>query len=294
MNTRRILTLSLLTTGLLHASASPVRAENPATPLQFAALHASGSSSSSSSESEPPTPPPKRSEPKTSDSVTGLIGTWRFTNPENGWSGTRTFRNGGTFTGEGFSGVGKWSVEGDKVIVSYPNGRKDQMFLPLDPKNTKVIIKGGRIIGAARETTDLATVEVPNLTLAPLAKDERLWSDRDRYRFTQIPEMFRGYKFTRNLAHSPTLRFKVLTDGRVYLACTGRWIQPWLKESESWSEPAISEEKLWKDGWTPVRSAQLPTTAEDTTWRVFSRPCKAGEHFAYRTEKYASPILLLK
>jgi len=48
------------------------------------------------------------------------------------------------------------------------------------------------------------------------------------------------------------------------------------------------------DGWKSVKGATARGNGGDHGWVFFSRECKAGESFAIRTEKYVSPILLLK
>ena len=68
-------------------------------------------------------------------SVTPAIsGKWRFT-----WAGGSSefgFKEDGTFTMKGGK-TGKWSLETDKILVKYPDGHTDTLFLPIDPKGTK-------------------------------------------------------------------------------------------------------------------------------------------------------------
>jgi len=135
----------------------------------------------------------------------------------------------------------------------------------------------------------LAQVEAEDASLAPLAVGERVWSDRDRYLFTKITPSFAGYQFTRTKAHGLTLKFKVLTDGLVYMACTSRW---GTTADPDVQKTLVTQSKLQKDGWKREQRGEFPTT--DVTWLVFSRQCKAGEQFSYRTDKYAPPILLVK
>jgi hypothetical protein len=68
----------------------------------------------------------------------------------------------------------------------------------------------------------LAKVEVQNAGIMRLVKDERIWSDRD-VRIDEITPGLAGYKFTQFPAHGLTLKFKVMSDGIVYLGCTSRW-----------------------------------------------------------------------
>ncbi|MEQ1860307.1 MAG: hypothetical protein ABMA13_10255 [Chthoniobacteraceae bacterium] len=111
------------------------------------------------------------SAPATSDAAKDpmamLIGTWRLTNPENGWSGTRTFKIDGTFTTEKANGIGKWEVVGDRVSVAYADGTKDQILLPLDPNGTNWMISRGRTINAVKESSAAATSPGPRGVVSP-------------------------------------------------------------------------------------------------------------------------------
>ena len=81
----------------------------------------------------------------------GLVGTWRFKWDQNGWSATRTFMGDGTFTAEGAKGTGKWEVAGDRILVNFADGAREEIFLPLDPKGTKVIGYRKRVLSAVKE-----------------------------------------------------------------------------------------------------------------------------------------------
>jgi len=105
---------------------------------------------------------------------------------------------------------------------------------------------------------------------------------------------FQGFRFTKkNKQSAATLRFKVLTDGLVYLACTSRFGTP-KNGSGDWKSELISEKQLHEQGWHQLRAVELKTGANDYVWWVYSRTCKAGEAFSYRTEKFVAPILLVK
>ncbi len=132
----------------------------------------------------------------------------------------------------------------------------------------------------------LAGVEAADTSLTPLRKDEAVFSDRDTYRWIVLPAQFEGYQFTRSKAHAGTLRFKVLSDGLVYMACTSRFAEP--------TGDIVDEKLLQRKGWKRLGKTALKATNEDSEWLVFSRECRAGEEFSVRTEKYAAPILLVK
>ncbi len=84
------------------------------------------------------------------DAAAAIVGVWRFSWEENGWNALRNFKADGTFTAEASKGAGKWVIEGDKLILTYPDRSKDEMFLPLNPNGTKVIGKNQRVLTAVR------------------------------------------------------------------------------------------------------------------------------------------------
>ena len=88
---------------------------------------------------------------KDGDISKSLPGTWRFTNPQNGWNELRIFKAGGLFMyGPDSSGKGKWKTLGDKVVLTYPRGNTEEMLVPLDPGGTKVTA-GGKVLSAVKE-----------------------------------------------------------------------------------------------------------------------------------------------
>jgi hypothetical protein len=139
-------------------------------------------------------------------------------------------------------------------------------------------------------TQRIAKVEVPGATIASLAKNAKLWTDRP-VTLTNIPLRYHGFQFTQLPAHQVTLNFTVAADGLVVLGCSARW--------GSTADPEIAktfmtEEKLVAEGWVRQKKDQIDTSATDMQFLIFARHCKAGEHFSYRTEKYAAPILLVR
>lgn len=240
-----------------------------------------------------------------------LLGTWQVKWPQNGWIATRTFKADGTLAASD-AGDGTWQVLGETLVVNLPKFQ-ERYDLPLKPEGTKVISNKNRELIATKEASadgravpkvvapapkptlgsaSLATMaqfEAQDTVLSPLGEGEKVWSDRD-YKFVKITG-WRGYQFTRSNAHSPFLRFKVLTNGLVYMACTSRW--------GSTADPVMqrelkAEKDLLSEGWTRLRRGDIDTGDNRVSFLVFSRMCKAGEQFTYRTEKYAAPILLVK
>ncbi len=88
------------------------------------------------------------------DPKSAIVGIWRFSWDKNGWNEARDFKADGTFTipeNGKEKGGGKWEVAGNKIIVTYSGGGKDEMVLPLDPSGTKVLGKRGREMKAVKE-----------------------------------------------------------------------------------------------------------------------------------------------
>ncbi len=77
----------------------------------------------------------------------------------------------------------------------------------------------------------------------------------------------------------------------VYLGCPGRWGTTASAED---ARTFMTAEKLLQEGWVREEPYEIKTTAADMTFLIFSRMCKAGQEFNYRTDKYAPPILLLR
>lgn len=239
-----------------------------------------------------------------------LLGTWKVTWPNNGWVATRTFKADGTMDSSD-AGAGTWQVVGQTLVANMKY--QERFDLPLKPAGTRVIGYKNRELVATKESTvdgrpvakvaaptpkpplgsasiaTMAQVEAQDIVLSPLGEGERVWNDRD-YKFKKITG-WPGYLYTRSNAHSPFLRFKVLTNGLVYMACTSRW--------GSTADPVMrrelkTEKDLQAEGWARVRRGTILTGDSAGEFLVFSRMCNAGESFTYRTEKYAAPILLLK
>jgi hypothetical protein len=137
---------------------------------------------------------------------------------------------------------------------------------------------------------DLAEVFVEDVAVVPLAKDEKLWSDREERVFS-LPAKFKYYQFTRRKAHGTALYFRVLGEGMVYLACPSCWGRMAKPEA---GKDFTSREMLKKDGWALVPVGEIVTTAKGLSLAVYSRACKAGEAFTYCTAEDAPPILLVK
>jgi hypothetical protein len=165
---------------------------------------------------------------------------------------------------------------------------------PTDPGGKPGAVAGVAAFNAGQV---LAKLEVEDATLKPLSQGERITSDSEmEMTWRTIPASMQGLKFTKAAKMTLPLRFKVLTDGVVYMACTSRFRNAGLSGG-AWEKEVISEEELVKAGWKKYRALELKDSDEEKghhVWWVFSRECKAGESFSYRTEKYLTPILIAK
>ncbi|HEV7401784.1 MAG TPA: hypothetical protein VGO11_02615 [Chthoniobacteraceae bacterium] len=135
-----------------------------------------------------------------------------------------------------------------------------------------------------------ANLELKGIEVRPLALDEHLWTDRP-VTITKVPEKYQGCRFTQHPAHGLTLKFKVVEDGPVVLGCSSRW--------GSTAEPDVAKDlttakKLIDAGWVRQVRDEVETSSYDMQFLIFTRDCKAGEEFTFRTEKYAPPILIFK
>ena len=135
-----------------------------------------------------------------------------------------------------------------------------------------------------------AKVAVEDAIISPLATGAKVWSDRP-VTITNVPPRFDGFNFTQHHAHGLFLKFKVLSDGVVYMGCSARWGSTATPEVAKDFDTADS---LTAKGWAHKDPADVETTASDMQYVIFERSCKAGEIFSFRTDKYAPPILLVK
>ncbi len=164
---------------------------------------------------------------------------------------------------------------------------------PPTSKIAKVVAPINKVPFGTKPGPTLAKVEVQDTLIAPLSVGESVLSDTGKVRWTNIPESFQGYQFTKGKGSVPSLRYKVLTDGLVQMACTSRF-GGGGNSGGGWKDEVISEQKLQQKGWHRERKLELKTSEQDHVWWIYSRTCTAGEEFNYRTEKYRSPILLVK
>lgn len=127
-------------------------------------------------------------------------------------------------------------------------------------------------------------------TFVPLIPGAKLAHDRP-YSWTRIPPELRGLAFLKNKsAQQAVARFRVVKSGLVLMAVSTRW--GGAGAAKEWGKEFVTRAQLEEAGWREF--VEMEGVGGTPMWLVFARPCKAGESFAYRTEKYLAPILLLK
>ena len=157
------------------------------------------------------TPTPLNPMTKTEEGKAMLVGKWRFTYPPRGWAGSRDFNTDGTLTGEGFGGVGKWTMSNNIVHIEYPRGDQEEMQLPLNPSGMKVRAHNGKVIVTAVKLSGDAkapATPAPAPASTPATLSFRTETDEvkatlvGKWRFTYPP---RGWAGSRNFKADGTL-----------------------------------------------------------------------------------------
>ena len=145
----------------LNPAGMKVRAHNGKTIVT--AVKVTGDSKAPATPASPPpsTPAPLSFKTVTDEVKATLVGKWRFTYPPSGWAGSRNFKADGTLTGEGFGGVGKWTLSGNTVHIEYPSRDKEEMQLPLNPAGMKVRAQNGKVTVTAVKLTDDSKAPAP-------------------------------------------------------------------------------------------------------------------------------------
>ncbi len=138
-----------------------------------------------------------------------------------------------------------------------------------------------------------ALVQAPGTFFAPLITNQSLYGDTREHSWESVPPLFGAHMFSQQPREkSPVLNLKVMSDGVIYMACTTRWGRG--GSGGEWMEELITRPQLEAQGWREVDTGGgLKSNEKDVQWTVFSRVCKAGEQFQYRTEKYIGPIVIV-
>lgn len=156
--------------------------------------------------------------------------------------------------------------------------------------SNKIKSLGGGVPSSPATPGRPGKVKIENMELVPLKLGASLFADRDRDQWTTIPESFAGARFAQaKNEFEKVAKIKVTNAGMIYLACTSRW-------SGGYSEPAqvdfTTEAELKADGWKKEAKV-LKAEKQDYSWIIFSRQCKSGETFNYRTDMYNAPIVIV-
>jgi hypothetical protein len=104
-----------------------------------------------------PPPQPEMDEQGRATTVALLIsGPWKLSTA--GWADVRVFMKDGTFmTVHRTDENGHWEISGNAIILTFPNGHKDSITLPLNPKGTTGVADGGDTMTAVRENVPIGT-----------------------------------------------------------------------------------------------------------------------------------------
>lgn len=136
----------------------------------------------------------------------------------------------------------------------------------------------------------LASVSVSGFPLVDLEEGVPLYGDAD-YVWVEIPDSYGDVRFAQPVSkHTATTKFRVESDGLVYVAFYSRWVD----EIEENNDDILSRKDIRRLGWRELREEHNLTSNEATfdAWIVCVRECKAGEDFTLRTDKYCAPIVL--
>ncbi len=137
----------------------------------------------------------------------------------------------------------------------------------------------------------LAKVTVEGFPTADLKKGVPLYGDAD-YVWVDIPDAYQAIRFAQPVSkHTGTTKFRVESDGMVYVAFYSRWTE----EPSGNEDGILSRKEIEKLRWREVREEHyLKSNESPAEWIVCARECKAGEELTLRTDKYCAPIVLMK
>ena len=92
------------------------------------------------------------------------------------------------------------------------------------------------------------------------------------------------------------LEFNILSDGPVWLLVTARFENSGNPDGD-WMPELTTQAELEADGWAEI-TRDVTTSHDDglnlQEWILYERACLGGEAFTLRTEKYHSPIPLMR
>lgn len=95
-------------------------------------------------------------------------GPWKFTKNSSNWETVRVFNQNGTFTTPvNAKETGHWKIAENKIVLTFADGHKDTMILPLNPEGTAALNAHGEDLTAVLQTKETASVSKPAQTPAP-------------------------------------------------------------------------------------------------------------------------------
>lgn len=146
--------------------------------------------------------------------------------------------------------------------------------------------------GLSLRGASTARVEAADAPMVKLEKGQQVFGAGPDVQWTEIPDALKDAKVSRPITRkNPTLKFKVLADGEVFLLCTNRWHNS--GNGGPWQVETTSKEKFVEEGWKVRDDIKILDSFTLHLWEVRSRDCKAGEEFTYRTEKYVVPLVIV-
>jgi len=104
-------------------------------------------------------------------------GPWKFTKNSGGWETIRVFNKNGTFsTPINASETGKWKITGGTIVLTFADGHKDVMTLPLNPRGTQAFSAHADALTAVLQPGPAPGVNIsallPTATPVPLTEQQ--------------------------------------------------------------------------------------------------------------------------
>ena len=184
------------------------------------------------------------------------------------------------------------SLEGKELWALYRIKLVEVQKTKSEPLNENVLteLKTDTGTGIVEEVkpVDRKMAEVEGAEFAPFQKGQSLISGKKSDVWMEVPETLNGMLFSRYLnRQTVTARVKILEDGLFYMAVTTRWSGK--DNGEDWQKECLNDTRIKGAGWKEAGRAQ----SSYLDWIVYSKNCRKGEVFSYRTEKYVAPVIMV-
>lgn len=113
--------------------------------------------------------------------------------------------------------------------------------------------------------------------------------------FIDVRDPLNGQNYTQRGGYEGAARFRVEEDQMLYVAFYGNDWTEGGNASGSWQHEVATVEQVKAMGWQPMGELRVqhsnPDYAEQPSWVVYSRQCRAGESFVLRNHKYQAPLV---